>query len=347
MWNTFQWAVALLLLTTACGGKQTPRETKPGVVSVMSFNVGNGDDSDANYWLRLSHQAYEDHVAQVIQDHAPDVVVLQEVLPRHTCEGFTESDPARTCYDIANREDPVRRLLGPDYSIVCDARKNVECIGVRTEYGTIVGLESGGYRVDGAETPELPLPPCFWAGGECVDDTTCDAESTVSAVTVEHASGHQFRVVHVHPHAPNFPDAWGAPCRVGQLEQAFTELVDPSLPNLVLGDYNVDAYNPLYAGEDADWWEAEIVGNGWTVHDATAPDGTPYHTTALPMTIDHVVSDGGTGFCTTHGGNGIEPEPGTARLDDGFDWSQVPGGVDYAGRIDHRGITCELTLLGR
>lgn len=333
----------LALLLAACGGSG-PDDTAPTTTRVMTFNVGNGDTSDPNYLLRLSHQAYEDFVAAAIQAERPDVVVLQEVLPRQTCEAFDEADPSRTCHDIANRLDPAQRLLGPDYAIACDAREHIECIGVHVDYGSIAGLPAGGYRSDGATTPELPLPPCHWASGECVDDTTCDGESTVSAVTVERRRGGPLRVVHVHPHAPNFPDAWGAPCRLAQLAQAFDDLTDPAGPDLVLGDFNVDAANPLYAGEEADWWQATVVDGGWTVHDDTAPDGRPYFTTGLPVTIDHVLSDGATGDCTVHGGNGLDPIPPTEPLDAGFDWSLVPEGPDYPGRIDHRAITCELTI---
>jgi hypothetical protein len=43
-------------------------------------------------------------------------------------------------------------------------------------------------------------------------------------------------------------------------------------------------------------------------------------------------------------GRGFGLDPGTEPLDAGCEWSRLPGGERYAGRIDHFAITCELAL---
>ena len=200
---------ALLLtavLTSGCddagddgGGAGGGGPTGPLSLKLVSYNIGNADDAEPHYPLRLSYQPYEDHVGAKLRALEPDVVLLQEVLPPETCELFEEADPGRTCFDAANRQPAAQRILAPEYTVVCDGRQHVECIGVKRSFGTIEGIEPGAFVLEGAETPPLPLPPCVYAAGEC-DNTRCDAEATVSAVTITTANG-PLRLVHAHPNA--------------------------------------------------------------------------------------------------------------------------------------------------
>jgi endonuclease/exonuclease/phosphatase family metal-dependent hydrolase len=317
----------------------------------MTWNVGNPDARDPHYAYRLKSQPYEDFVRARILESAPDVVFLQEVLSPTGCASFVERDPTRTCHGAADRDPAVRRLLGPEYSIVCDARRHVECIGVRTSFGAITGVTAGTLVLDGAETPALPLEPCDRLRGEC-DEAYCDAESTVSAVTVETPRG-PLRLVHVHPMAPGKVAArvfWGEPCRRRQLEQVFEggggeHALVTSAPTLVAGDFNLDPLRLIGEHESVLW--ARYVGAGRRFRDLSprAPNGTQYGTRrgAFGIATDHVLADRMSGVCTVHG-RGIGPDPGTQPLDAGFDWSALPGGERDAGRIDHFAITCELEL---
>ena len=99
--------------------------------SVLSYNIGNPDDTEPNYPLRLSYQVYEDSVAQTIRSLEPDIVLLQEVLPPQTCEAFEEEDEARTCFDSEGRPTAAQRVLGDEYTIACDARLHVESVSAR------------------------------------------------------------------------------------------------------------------------------------------------------------------------------------------------------------------------
>jgi endonuclease/exonuclease/phosphatase family metal-dependent hydrolase len=351
LWMTLLGAVTL----GACepGDDAPPANAVP--VRVLTYNIGNPNAEDSDYPLRLKHQDYEDYVGAQIRALEPDIVLLQEVLPATHCEALNETDPALTCYDAANSEPPVRRVLGPDYTIVCDERRHVECIGVRVGFGTIAGMEPGGYALSGAPTPDLPMDSCEWAEGTCSNDF-CDFESTVSAVDVQTGYG-DLRVVHLHPNAGGngIDGAYtGAPCRALQLEQVFdgltghpnTPLVTPS-PTILAGDFNMDPVRMTSPDETA-LWDVHVGSDGrFTDFSPTDDDAVQYSTRrgSFGLAIDHVLADRASGSCTVFGhDDGFGADPGTLPLDDGFDWTQVPDGKWYAGRLDHFAILCDLEI---
>lgn len=329
----------------------------PQAMRVLTYNVGNANSDEPNYPLRLSYQSYEDHVGARIRALDADVVALQEVLSEKTCLAFTETDPARTCYAWGLRPEAAARVLGPGYSVACDARDHVECVGVKTSFGTIRGLAPGSYARSGAETPPLPFEACTWAEGEC-HEFNCDAESTVSAVWVDTAAG-PIRVVHLHPTAAGlegtYPGFAGTPfagnmpysaqfCRAEQLKQAFEELATGE-KNLLLGDVNFDEREP-FPMDQAIW--REWVGPYAAFEDHTPRDELyqPYGTHGpTGFNLDHVLTDfAESADCETWGGVRLFAlgEVGE-RLDAGFDWSQLPGGEDSIDRLDHRAISCEIS----
>lgn len=326
------------------------RATHPVVeLRLLTWNVGNADVRDPHYALRIEEQAYEDLVRDRIRDLAPDVVFLQEVLSPARCDGFAEPDPFRTCFAAGQREPPVRRLLGPDYSIVCDARGQTECLGVRTSFGTIANVPLGAARLDGAETPPLPLESCDWLAGDC-SDRRCDVESSVSAIRVETRVG-PVRLVHLHPMAPGTTQEglyWGEPCRFRQLLQAFEGFGQGSRsgggPTLMAGDFNLDPVR-LIGPREAELWSRH-VGGGRRFRDLTpaAPNGTQYGTRrgAFGIATDHVLVERARGACTVHG-HSIGPDPGTQTLDAGF-VSALAADARRDVRIDHFAITCDLAL---
>ncbi len=330
--------------------------------SVLTYNVGNPDAADPLYPLRLQSQDYEDYISGQIQTMSPDVVVLQEVLSGKTCEAFTETDPDKTCFEWDTRPRPARRLMGPDYSIVCDQREQVECIGIHVDFGTIEGLGAGDYDDQGAVTPELPLDPCIWADGECTD-SLCDAESTVSAVSVI-TDGGPLKVVHMHPMAQVSATISGDLCRAYQLLQVFAGGVIGSEDSLVgnhdrtviAGDWNLglEVYwaRTMFSGDDAAtvwdnnvncptcyYYDIDPRDAGFTRYSTTSVAPTYLDNLGLPIAIDHVVvSEGITGDCTLFDNGG---QPSTDPIDAAY-----PGlgtlGLDE--RIDHYGILCNLVM---
>jgi hypothetical protein len=256
---------------------------------------------------------------------------------------------AFTCFDQASRPAPIQRILGDGYSIVCDQRLQVECIGVRVGFGTIEGVEPGAFVLEGAETPELPLASCDWAAGTC-NDTNCDEEATVSAVTIDTGFA-PLRLVHVHPNAAG-EDAdgnvyTGAPCRALQLEQAFEELVTDDV-TLMAGDFNMDPVR-LASDDEATLWAANVgAGNRFADLNPVDENGTQHATrrAGLGLAIDHVLVDQAVaeGACTVWGGDFIGSDPEELPLDQGFDWTTKPDGEFYVNRLDHFAISCDLTV---
>ena len=321
--------IAVVACLLGCASPvQTP--SPPPNVRFVTFNVGNPDTSDPRYALRIRSTTYEEGLAAKIQSWVPDVIALQEVLPPETCAAFEETDPTRTCYHHTSREVAVKRLLGEDYTAVCDQRAHVDCIGVRTSFGTIDGAASGTVAVSFASTPPLPLPPCIYAAGAC-DNTKCDAESTVSAVSVTTAKG-PLRVIHVHPNATGQTGDGsiyvGAPCRAAQLVQAFALAGEGA--TLILGDWNFNPDSPLYPDEN-DVWDP-LVGEGkrFRDHDERDESGrrVPTHEAALLSAVDHVVTDFATGECDV--------------LEDRVDADFEIEASDKRGRTDHRPTLCDL-----
>jgi endonuclease/exonuclease/phosphatase family metal-dependent hydrolase len=355
---------ALLIVgihTLACSGVD---DAAPGTIEtedaslepfrVLSYNIGNPDDAEPNYPLRLSYQAYEDSIAQTIRNLEPDIVLLQEVLPPQTCDAFDEEDSARTCYNADARPTAAERVLGDDYSIACDARLHVECVGVRKAFGTIQDLEPGEFSLSGAETPPLPLDSCNYAAGTCNNDL-CDAESTVSAVTVE-AAGETIRVVHMHPNAAGLGEDGfyqGDGCRALQVEQAFEGLkglgegdgaaLAGEGKTIVAGDFNLDPTGFATDEELAIWDRNVGPGQRFSHFNPTDEDTGDLIPTrrGLAITIDHVVADEFSGDCEV-----FSEEGGSAPLDSDFDFDSLPGtldGEEFPGRIDHFALLCTLT----
>jgi hypothetical protein len=327
--------------------------------SVLTYNIGNPNSDHPTYPLRLSQQEYEDFIASEIQVLQPQVVVLQEVLSAKTCESFNETNPAKTCYEWDTRDRPAKRILGSNYSVVCDAREQVECIGVHVDFGTINGVTLGGYVDTGAETPSLPLPSCNWAQGNC-DDDHCDDESTVSGISVTTELG-LLKIIHMHPMAQIDAFDSGDPCRTLQIKQVFESNIvnsEPALLNsgeeaIILGDWNlgleVYSLRTMWGDSNADdVWDQYINCQGCDYRDIdprNSGTGERYSTSSnldwagQVIAIDHVViSDGISGSCIIFDEKGM---PGTERFDESYPNLAT---LEEDTRIDHFAIYCNLTL---
>jgi endonuclease/exonuclease/phosphatase family metal-dependent hydrolase len=336
--------MAAAVLFAGCG------DVPPIPIRLMTYNIGTPGGGDARYAYRIADQAYEDCLAAHLRAAAADVVLLQEVLAPPRCAAFHESDPARTCWHAADRESAVRRLLGAGYTIACDARRHVECVAVATSFGTVEGLAPGALGLDAALTPPLPLPSCSYERGEC-DETRCDEESTVSAVTVATPRG-PLRIVHVHPSAPGTSAAgvfWATACRELQLRQVFDgvpgfgdEPLVATGATVVAGDFNLDPVRLIDESTRRLW--GRHVGEARRFRDLTpsAPDGTQYGTRRgnLGIAADHVLVAGLAGTCTVHG-HAVGVDPATEPLDRDC-VGTLSGPKPSARRVDHFAITCDL-----
>jgi hypothetical protein len=239
----------LVVVVAACGAGETcPLEAPllPGEVPglrVVTANVGNPLREPPAYALRVAESEHEAMLGASLRATGASIIALQEVLTAERCALLEESDPNATCFAWRDRQPQVRRLLGEDYAIACDAGGGTGCIAVRRDFGRIRGLADGAVAVHGAKSEPLPGPPCDFITGACSESGNgCDSESLVATVRVDTARG-PLDVVLAHPTAE------GRVCRTRQLAQAFGLAGD--VPVLLLGDWNYDPDDPVALPESA------------------------------------------------------------------------------------------------
>jgi endonuclease/exonuclease/phosphatase family metal-dependent hydrolase len=266
--------------------------------TVLSANVGNLDLRCLPYYMKLCRGDVESRISKNIQELQPDVVAIQETLPDWMCDSWPVAVPGSICTTQAE-EPQIRRLLGPDYTIVCEARNGFECIAVHVDAGQILGCESGEL----CETDRLDRQ------GE-----GCRWNVAIMAATVR-VRGQTFDVVNAHP------ERRSAACRLASIRQIFENTGEPdSLVReekvLVLGDLNLDPWR-----EDdvsSRYWRAQVgraAGSEYAYHSEIAEHQPPYPTLrylSYARTYDHVVSNFLNGTTQVLG-----ESPGTARLDGG------------------------------
>jgi hypothetical protein len=295
-------------------------------VHLLQANVGNVDAECAGpYLYNLCRRDIEARLSDAIAELRPDIVALQEVVSDAQCDEIEETDSTKVCHFEHRASEPnqVRRLVGPDYTIACDARNAYECVAVSRTFGTIRGCEPGAL--------------CLHARTPAASDG-CDAGFTVSAVEVEPRGMPPFTLVNAHP-----PSGLAAECRNEQLQQIFEGRADerlaaPEGPTLLAGDFNLDPFNenPLLSDDPS-----VVTWNAWVgpdrrfrYHSGPAERIPPHYTGffhfGIRFVLDHVASDFLEGHCTTLG-----EAPGTSRLD-GLDDSEPHEGTD------HRALDCGL-----
>ncbi|QQR90469.1 MAG: hypothetical protein IPJ88_01605 [Myxococcales bacterium] len=126
-----------------------------GSFTVLQANVGNHALFTCSANNKLCFLDWERPIAERIRELDPDIVVLQEVFPAYECGFFNPNFPrdANVCSSAANCMlsdnncegsnpnddsddqgwvfDQSRRLLGPNYTIVCDPKYGYECVGLK------------------------------------------------------------------------------------------------------------------------------------------------------------------------------------------------------------------------
>ena len=277
----------------------------------LTANVGNFDPLCLPYYMKLCRKDVEARIAANIQALRPDVVAIQETMPYQLCERYPVAVPGSICTEPEGIPQ-IRKLLGPDYTIVCDARNGFECIGVRVDVGEIAGCESGGM----CETDRLDRQ------GE-----GCRWNMALMAATV-HVKGRTFDLVNAHPESKS------AECRLTSIRQIFEPDGLVNQPHvLVAGDLNLDPWRE----DDVStrYWN-ETVGaagsSGFDYHSGTAERDPPYLTLRVSIfgrTYDHVVSNFLSGVTKVLG-----ESPGTMRLEGGkgmdhravYGWLSFPDG---------------------
>jgi hypothetical protein len=267
--------------------------------SVMTINVGNSDIDCKPYNWKLCEKGIEQRLAKNIQTVEPDIITVQEVLAPWQCEQTAETNPKKVC-SKPQIVPQVRRLLGDNYTIVCEAESQYECFGVRKDIGEIEGCGLGDLCYNPRHSP---VPE------------GCGNGFSISAVTVKLDNGAVFDLVNVHP------ASFSEECRAKLLIQAFTgnEAVPTILRNdnvLIMGDFNLDPWRTHDISSEA--WQ-EIFDAGWRgksykYHSGVAEANPPLFTFKFVkrQTLDLVISNFAQGVCMVLG-----ETPGTTRIDGG------------------------------
>lgn len=217
--------VLAVLVVALLGG--CPADPERVSFTFLQANVGNSLLAcDAPYLYKLCEQGVEDALRERIAALAPDVVALQEVLPDGFCDTLAEpeDDPRFVCHPENRSDEPsqARRLLGPDYDILCDERSGFECVAARS------GVMEGPYQVG--------------APVESDADEECDPNFSVGAVHITLPGAAGFTLVNGHPQS-----AFIGVCRDKQLQQVFADDGLAQGDSLLSGDWNLDPYR---AGDD-------------------------------------------------------------------------------------------------
>ncbi len=290
---TFVWMAELLVSPN--NGFEPPTISKPAAesFSVINANVGNADPRCAFQLLKLCRSDTEARLTENLAALRPEVAILQETLPDHLCDMSPLNDPGHVCvwqYD----EPMVRRLLGPDYTIMCEEANLIECIGIRTDAGQIEGCDPGELCISD-RVVEIP--------------DGCRTHLTVYAATVT-VHSRTFDIVNAHP------ENRSAECRWHSLQQVFEGDLVQSEDVLIAGDLNLDPW----LGDDvstAYWntWVGPSETHAYHYHSGPAEVIPPHPTVRYPLfvrTLDHVASNFLEGSLVTLG-----EAPGTLRLDGG------------------------------
>jgi len=271
-----------------------------GLISILSANVGNLDLSCRSVLNKLCHKDVEERISANIRRLAPDIVLLQEVLAPWQCMG-KEKDNDKVCYEEQTTPQ-VRRLIGDNYTIVCNSRNQFECIAVKTSIGLILGCQPGSLCNNARTLPETD---------------GCDNGFTISAATIKLLHTNlTFDIVNFHPQSTS------SSCRAKMISVAITgNQLTPSLiqeNNVILaGDFNLDPWRDR--DESAVVWN-NLYSNGWNekkfrYHSGIVEKTPPYFTSFLfyrKRTLDFIVSNFASGTCTVLG-----ESPNTERLDGG------------------------------
>lgn len=295
-------------------------ETEVVPVKVLTANVGNADimNCGANYFFKLCLLEWEKPIRESIEQLQPDIVALQEVFDMKWCETIPEEKNRRkVCYEFETRKEKhqARRLLGRDYTIVCDGRSHFECIGVKKSLGFVVGCPHGEIcRGRGGLTHGVP--------------DGCDAKPVAFGIDVE-IRGQMIRIVNGHPAAGSEACRTETVLRMFQGYDEIPPLALKDVPTIIMGDMNIDPFRDSDDSPDISAWK-KFVGEGQSFYYLSGPaENDPPYPTAAGRTIDHVVTNFAVGSCVTLG-----EAPDTVRLDG------VDAGQTVPEANDHKALFC-------
>ena len=246
--------------------------------------------ADDLYGNGLSWNPAIERAREWLADTRPDIVAFQELFDARECEGMEAHEGDFHCQGY-EPGDPlvVEVILGEGYQVACAPGQSDNCLGVRSDLGSIEGCD-GTLCMEGLDGLETP--------GDC------GSGARVSRASVD-IDGKLLTVVVVH--GTSGLSSKDQSCRVAQVDQVFVDRGDGAPlvegDTLILGDLNTDPGRLAEADDSAQRW-TELVGGESDFQWHTDLDGPP---TYLLTSIDHVASNALVGGCVVPGVTEGEP----------------------------------------
>lgn len=334
--NTVRLAVAVVSLALLAGPAEAvnPRNTAKlsttnKAIKVLQANIGNSNLNCglASYW-KLCLQNVEDAIRVRIAQVDADVVLLNELHPDWLCRGNAATWPNGVCQGYQTRavRDQVRRVLGSNYTIVCDPWHGWDCIGIKKTIGglpaTVANDGAGrscpagylcGYATDFSvgDPAATNKEPLFREYAATYNSSSYDAGFHMMSVDAT-INGVSMRIINGHPQSGGSGTGSKEQARSAQIAQAFSQWAAGQPRVLLGGDINTDVYtwnndvsvqswrtsvdNYDSSGNRSDrayWYHSGVAENGGT----WLPKYTFNY--VVQRRFDHVVSNFLYGRCTT------------------------------------------------
>lgn len=259
---------------------------------VLTANVGNIAATCKPYLNKLCWISTEENIANQIRKYYPDIISLQERLPRSWCNEHTNLiNPWQSC---ALPGEQIDRLLGDGYDKYCISYPSG---------GGGAGKFSGNSQTNGYECMGIKK-----GIGITVTDyesilNSCSADTGPLKVTAQTLSGNKIIIFNAHTATP-FKDIFhpleiiNVDCRVAQIEQMFQKAESYTL---IMGDMNMDPFNG--SGADAVLWNKYVKETPYTYHSEHGTNATPTISEIQRINgsrvFDHIISNFASGDCTT------------------------------------------------
>lgn len=346
--NVTNVAISCSNLSSTMPRYTTPPQGADLSITYLQANVGNVDLTCATQaYSKLCFQDVEDRIQSNIAIHNPDIITLQEVFPDWLCREGKAAGNNQVCqnYQIRNVRDQVRRLLGTNYTVVCDPAHGWDCIAIKQSIGNFLPDSKGRL-----------CPPSYLCGTTTFSNgdptaTNKDPKFAYFEATYSSSSydggfhmlyvdaiihGRQIRIINGHPQSGGTGSGSKESARQIQIHDAFTNWTFQR--TFLSCDCNLDPYREFSDISVVEWKQHvdaydssgnRISTNPFYYHSGVAETGylwppqlTAVYLAPLPShTYDHVVSNFAYGNCQTL--------DGINRLDGG-------------SGMDHKALLCTL-----
>lgn len=230
---------------------QPSSQHSKNTLTLLQANVGNvAPVCSLQARSKLCQQDVEDRIAARIKAISPDIVSLQEILPDWICREGKAGSRGQACHNYSQRavRDQVRRLLGDNYTIVCEPFQSWDCVAVKKDLVRVLpdaqgrscppGALCGTERLSGGDPAALNKDESYTHYRAATIESPLDNGFHIMAVDLE-LRGQTIRLINGHPQSGTKTEQSKA--RAEQIEGLFSRFGSgPKV--LVAGDLNLDPF---------------------------------------------------------------------------------------------------------